>query len=92
MMQDFMYQEEQILSFSTIRAMVRVLNSELLKNSSLANDLFLFLKERNIEIPASTEDRRSNQPPISYGTNKSPEQIYKLKKAFEGVKTTESIL
>ena len=93
MMKDFIFEEEeQELSFSTIRAMVRVLNSELPKNPSLANDLLQFLEERNIEILVSSKEELNKRASVSSGTNKSSEQIYKLKRAFEGVNTTENIL
>ena len=92
-MQDFIFEEEeQQLSFTTISSMVRVLNSELLKNPTLANDLLLFLKERNIEVPVSSHNDLNLRVPVSYGAKKPSEQIHKLKRAFEGVNTIEKIL
>ena len=93
MMQDFIFEEEQQkLSFTTIRSMVRVLNSELLKNPSLASDLLQFLKDRNIDIPDPIKMELNKQSAVSSETKKSTEQIYKLKRAFEGVNVTENIL
>ena len=91
-MQDFTFDEEQTLSFTTIRAMVNVLNSELLKNPSLANDLLLFLNERDIEIPVLSVDKSNKNISAQYKTKRSSQKIHKLKRAFEGATSVENIL
>jgi len=91
-MQDNNKAIEQRLTLSTINGMVRVLNDALRKDPSLANDLFLFLKERNIEVPTLTQKELSELIPVSYKKKNSTDQIHRLKGAFEDVNSIENIL
>lgn len=91
-MQDNNKAIEQRLTLSTISSMMRVLNDAIRKDPSLANDLFIFLKERNIHVPTLTQKELSELIPVSYTKKNSTEQIQKLKKAFEDVNAIENIL
>lgn len=91
-MQDSYYNDEEKLSITTISAMVRALNSEMLKNPSLANELLQFLRDRNIEVPTQINDKTDKNAPITYNTKKPSEKLNKLRRAFEGVDLTENIL
>jgi len=91
-MQDNTQAKEQRLTLTTINSMVRLLNDELRKNPSLANDLFLFLKERNINVPILTQKELSELIPVTYANRNEAEQIHRLKGAFEDVNSIENIL
>ena len=91
-MQDINQAKEQRLTLSTINSMVRVLNEALRVDPSLANDLFLFLKERNIHVPILTQKELSELIPVSYTQRNPAEQIHRLKGAFEGINSIENIL
>lgn len=91
-MQDNNQATEQRLTLSTINTMVRVLNDALRNDPSLANDLFLFLKEKNIHVPTLTQKELSELIPVSYTTRNPTEQIHRLKGAFEDINSVENIL
>jgi len=84
--------KEQRLTLSTINSMVRVLSEALRNNPSLANDLFLFLSERNIQVPVLTQKELSELIPVTYTKRNAAEQIHRLKGAFEDVNSIENIL
>ncbi len=84
---------KQRLTPSTLNTMMRVLNEALKKDPSLAYDLFLFLKEKNIHVPTLSQKELSELIPVSFTNRKnSTEQIHKLRKAFEDVNSIDNIL
>lgn len=91
-MQDNNKTTEQRLTPSTISSMIRVLNDALRKDPSLANDLFLFLKEKSIDVPTLSQQELKELIPVSFKKRNSTEQIHRLKRAFENVEAIENIL
>lgn len=91
-MQDNNKVNEQRLTLSTINSMMRVLNDSLRNNPSLANDLYLFLKQRNIEVPELSQKQLSELIPVTYKKKNSADQIHRLRGTLEGINNIENIL
>jgi hypothetical protein len=84
--------EGKRLTISTVRAMIKMLNNALVENHSLAKDIFLFLKNKNIDIPIINKTPLDKLVTKRYTAYKSDKTNFKLKNAFEGVSSFESIM
>jgi hypothetical protein len=92
MMNESTQVSEQKFNHMTVKSMINALNESINNDLSLANDLFHFLRDRGIAIPALARNNGQKKLPVSFNTRCSNQQQEQLKKSFYGVDSIEHIL
>ena len=92
MMQQINTTVNPILTNSTIKSMLNTLSNVLKSDATLANDLLIFLNEREVDIPILSDAKLRQLIPVSYNQKNSAHNISQLRNSFEAIGTIEFIL